>query len=240
MKEMPEQFHGLELEYVINGQRSARRDVSVSGTSIYNGRLFTQLKNMPEASSSDIRFVTSSDLKVIAAESTSDVLAKVTTDSDYVDTGDEVSVSDLLERVLSKEKTTTERFTPLMWDSVFWNPSWARPDKIATYLNKALDKDTSDSKNFILTEEASSSSKKGSAGGSFLKIFEAKGSGEGSSSKKTKVQKEDVLNILKERHRHVEWTGEVFRVKPMKLYRMNLSKLNTSAVIAVANLQIHR
>ncbi len=77
-----------------------------------------------------------------------------------------------------------------------------------------------------MTEEASSSSKKGSAGGSFLKVFEAKGFGEGSSSKKTKVQKEDVLNILKERHRHVEWTGEVFRVKPMKLYRMNLSKLS--------------
>ncbi len=239
MKEMPEQFYGLELEYVINGQKSARRDVSVSGTSIYNGRLFTQLKNMPEASGSDVRFIKSSDLKTIVAESTSDVVASVTSDSNYVDTGDEVSVSDLIEKILSRDKTTTDNFTPLMWDSVFWNPSWARPDKIATYLNKALEKNSSDSENFMVTEEAKSSSGKGSIGGSF-KIFEAKASGEGSTSKKNKVKKEDVLNVLKEKHGHVEWTGEVFKVKPMKLHRLNLSKLNTSATIAVANLHLHR
>ncbi len=46
--------------------------------------------------------------------------------------------------------------------------------------------------------------------------------------------------MLADDHRHVEWTGEVFRVKPMKLYRLNLSSYNSRSNIAVANLQVHR
>ncbi len=241
MKESPDMFHALELEYIINGQRSSRRRVAVTGSSLTAGRLFTRLQNMPETGDDNaVRFVTSSDLKTVAAETTSKVVASVTTDSDYIDTGDDVSVFNLLERVLGRQEVSTANFQPHMWNSVFWDPSWARPDKIASYLNKALSKDATDSRNFILTEEAESSSKQGSAGGSFLKIFSVKGSGGSENNQQRKVQKEDVLNVLRERHTHVEWTGDVFRVKPMKLFRLNLSALNTSTSIAVANLQVHR
>ncbi len=240
MKDSPDMFHGLELEYIINGQRSSRRKVSVAGTSITSGKLFTELDNLPGAEGSSVRYITSGDLKTIVQESTSNVLASVTTDSDYVDTGDEVSVANLLERVLGRDKVTTDSFTPHMWNSVFWNPTWARPDKFVSFLNKALEKDTSDSKNFLLTEYAKTSSARGSGGGSFLKIFSAKAEGGSESSKSEKVHKEDLLSTLRERHSNIEWTGEVFKVKPMKMHRLNLANLNTSASITVANLQIHR
>ncbi len=63
-------------------------------------------------------------------------------------------------------------------------------------------------------------------------------SGSGSSLKK--VNKEGVLRTLSEGHRHVEWTGEVFRAKPMVLFRVNLSSFRSRSNIAVANLQVHR
>jgi hypothetical protein len=56
----------------------------------------------------------------------------------------------------------------------------------------------------------------------------------------SKVQKEDVINTLRERHANIEWTGEVFRVKPMKLFRLNLSTLSASTNIATANIQVRR
>jgi len=45
---------------------------------------------------------------------------------------------------------------------------------------------------------------------------------------------------MEEEDTKVQWTGEVFKVKPMKLYRLNLAQLKTSASIAVGSLQIHQ
>ncbi len=63
---------------------------------------------------------------------------------------------------------------------------------------------------------------------------------EGAGSSQHRVSKANLLKALSDRHQHVEWTGEVFRVKPMKLYRLNLSQFRSRSNIAVANLQIHR
>ncbi len=49
-----------------------------------------------------------------------------------------------------------------------------------------------------------------------------------------------LLKALSEDHGAVQWTGETFRVRPTKLYRLNLSSLRSRRDIAVANLQVHR
>ncbi len=239
MRETPVMFHSLELEYIINGQSSARRRISVSGQTLMGGQLMTELENMAGADSSGERYVTSADLKAIVSESATNVVASVITDADYVDTGDEVSVKNLLERVLGRDEVAAEDFEPRMWSSVFWNPDWARPDKYASFLNEVLTKDESDSKNFILNEEAYSKSSSKSGSSSFFKISGSAKKGKESSGS-TKVQKEDLLKTLRERNSHVEWTGEVFRAKPLKLHRINLSELNSTATIAVVNMQIHK
>lgn len=61
-----------------------------------------------------------------------------------------------------------------------------------------------------------------------------------SGSENQKVDKEQLLRALSEHHQDVEWTGEKFRIKPMKLYRLNLSSFKSGSNIAVANLQVHR
>ncbi len=55
-----------------------------------------------------------------------------------------------------------------------------------------------------------------------------------------KVDKASLLKALADKHKQVEWTGEVFRVKPMRLFRLNLSSLTSTANVAVANVQVHR
>ncbi len=54
------------------------------------------------------------------------------------------------------------------------------------------------------------------------------------------VNNEHLLRTLGAQQRHVEWTGEVFRVKPMRLYRINLASFQDRRRIAVANVQVHR
>ncbi len=156
MQQYPETFYGLTLEYIINGHRSARRQVQIRGENIITGHLYTQLKNMEGVQRNSERFITSQDMKKVVSESTRNVVASVVSDSNYVDTGDEVSVSNLIEHELTREQVTSNQFQPHMWDSVFWNPTWARPDKLTSYLNKMLSKDETDESNFLLSEQDSS------------------------------------------------------------------------------------
>ena len=145
-------FHGLELEYIINGQRSARRQVEITGQSIMGGQLYANLRNMPNAPNGGERFLSSEDVKSMVYESTKRVVASVVSDSDYVDASDDVSVSDLIKRELTRDEVQSQRLSPHMWDSVFWDPLWARPDKLTSYLNAILTKDTVGNDTFILTD----------------------------------------------------------------------------------------
>ena len=131
METSPHMFHGLEMEYVINRQRSARRVLTVTGSHVMKGNLFSRLSNMPNATSNGDRYLTSDDLKTITSETVSDVVSSVVTDNDYVDTGDEVSMKDVLMNELQEQMVSSDNFQPHMWDSVFWNPLWARPDKFS-------------------------------------------------------------------------------------------------------------
>ena len=96
MKCTPYMFLGLHLEYIINGQSPARRNIQITGSSISSGKLFTKLENMRNLDENGTRFLSSEDMKKIASESTFSLLASVTRDSNYVDTGDEVSISNLI------------------------------------------------------------------------------------------------------------------------------------------------
>ncbi len=240
MHDTPYIFHGLHLEYIINGHQSARRKVSITGSSISNGKLFTQLENMPRLDGNSVRYLSSTDTKRMVSESTLNILASVTTDSNYVDTGDEVSVTNLLERILKRDEVSAANFEDKKWDSVFWDPNFARPDKITNYLNKALKRNESDMEHFYMTDAARTSSKKGNANFELFKKFKLGGGGGSESTTKEKVEVKAILKTLEVEDTQVEYSGEVFKVKPMRLYRLNLATLKSSASLAVASVQVHR
>ncbi len=157
MRNQPEIFNGLELEYIINGQRSSRRQVQVTGSDIRRSMLYGKLVNMPSTTSSTTRYLNSDDVKQLTYESTRNVLASVVSDSDYVSTGDDVSVSSLIERELTRLPVSSALLEgQVSWDAVYWDPLWARPDMLTSYLNKVVVKDEQDNSSLILTEESRS------------------------------------------------------------------------------------
>ena len=60
--------------------------------------------------------------------------------SGYVEKGDELSVSEAIERVLTERQENTANFTSQQWDSVFWDPIYAQPEKMTRMLNKVYQK----------------------------------------------------------------------------------------------------
>ena len=240
MRTTPSMFNGLHLEYIINGQQASRRNVEITGSMMSGGKLFTKLENMPNMKNKSERYISSNDMKKISSETVSNLVATVTRDSSYIDTGDEVSLSGLIEHVLTRNEVTTDTFEPKKWDSVFWDPTWARPDKLTNFLKDTLVKFQNDSEYFYTTDRARKSSGNGEAGLELFGLFKFGGSGGSSKDIREKVEIKKIENILDEKDFKVQWTGEVFKVKPMKLYRLNLAQLKTSASIAVGNLQIHQ
>lgn len=177
MRNHPRSFHGFALEYVINGQRSARRQVGrqewitlqvqansihfffsvqvdITGEDVTRGKLYSQLLNLPGGAAAGARYLSSEDVSRLARETTSSVVASVVTDVDYVDSSDDVSVAELVERELARQSVSSGRLAPGAWESVFWDPSWARPDRLASYLNRALRQDARDNGSFILSHQA--------------------------------------------------------------------------------------
>ena len=120
-----------------------------------SGNLYTRLTTMPDAGTSSTRYLNSEDTKKMILESATSVLAAIVSDSDYVETGDDTSVTRLLESVLQRDEVSSQQFRPHMWESVFWDPTWARPDKLTSALNKALATDATDNSSLIVTERAS-------------------------------------------------------------------------------------
>ncbi len=155
MREHPETFNGFEIEYIINGQRSARRQVRITGDNVMSGKLHSQLVNMP-AARGGVRYLSSDDINTMIYESMLNVVGSVVSDSDYVDTGDDVSVTNLISRELTREQVASTELRPKMWESVFWNPAFARPDRLTHSLNKMLSTDSMDNSSLIFTEQSSS------------------------------------------------------------------------------------
>ncbi len=272
MKTRPETFHGFELEYIVNGQRSFRRRVEITGDSITGGATYARLASMNAGSMT--RYLNYEDVMQMVSESTHNVLVSVISDHGYVDTGDDISVSRLLEYELTREEISSRQLSPDKWESVFWDPLWARPDKLTSYLNEALSNDEHDNSTFLLSEASSSqvnllilgalsfndfnlyllyyviselmqatSSEDLNVGGApggalgFVKAFVEE---DGSSSNQLKVNKTKMLKANSDKLQHIQWTGEVFRVKPLKLFRLNLARYQSRRKIAIANLQVHR
>lgn len=238
MKDNPIFFDGLELEYVVNGQKTARRQITILGTHVVHGKLFSQLLSMPNVER-DERFINIQDMKQIISETTYAVMATVVTDAEYVDTGDEISVKELLEREFKRHEVSTEVFEPHMWDSVFWDPTWARPDKLTSYLNQVLTKDQTDDRYFLLQEGKRISAREGGGQASFLGI-KLGGYGKGRAETQYRITKESIEKMLKERKYHVQWTGDVFRTKPMTLYRLNLSQLSNQRRVLTVSVQVKK
>ena len=88
--------------------------MEITGSMISSGKLFTKLVNMPNMTNKDERYISMEDMKEIASETVTNLVATVTRDSSYINTGDEVSLSELVEHVLTRNEVRTDTFEPIL------------------------------------------------------------------------------------------------------------------------------
>ncbi len=230
LREMPELLSGIELEYIASAQRASQKHVAVSGTQFMSSSLFAKLANMPGAAG-NVRYVNSNDLRVIASQVASSIVATVISDFDYKAQADEVSVTDIIENFLAQQRISTKEFDKTKWESVFWNPDFARPDKVTSLLNDAFEKDATDADKL----KVSDTTEKAELGlGQSLDLIGLKGD-------QTSVAKETItekLENLWERKSHVEYNGLAFVLKPMVLHRLNLALFNTSNSVTFTDVKL--
>ena len=239
MRQNPHKFNSFDVQYVVNGQKSARRELTITGEQISQGNLFTRLQNMNGGQGVDERYLKSDDVKILAEETVSSIRASLVTDASYVDSGDEVSLKDLLKKELEKQKVSSASFDKTKWNSTFWDPGYARPDKITEVLNKLKEENSTKTDTFNETKMSEDKSHNTEATLSYSGFSGSGNYGEsGSDSDSTTVQ--DVLDTLNEKDAHVEWEGEMFVTKPLNLSRINLNALRSSSNIVSESIQLKK
>ncbi|XP_075265215.1 uncharacterized protein LOC142357484 [Convolutriloba macropyga] len=135
----PEFFSVLELEFTVTTQKSSSQTVEVRTEHFQKGKLFSRLKN--ENKNNGVAYLNSNDTNRLTEETSKNVLAKVVTEGSYIPTGDEISVSKLIEELLTQSEESSRGFSESKWDSVFWNEEWLRPDKLTSTLNENYSKE---------------------------------------------------------------------------------------------------
>ncbi len=130
--------------------------------------------------------------------------------------------------------------TPQMWKSTFWQQEFARPDKLTSFLNKVIIKDQGKNRTVHVNDQELANSASTEGKFSVGKLFGGGGKLSGDHKKKTHVSDDQLKQWLKEQHYDVEWTGELFKVKPVDLYRLNMQQLGQKQNIATTYVQVHQ
>jgi hypothetical protein len=224
MRNKPQQFDHFKLLFSLSSQSTQTRQTVIRIENIVNGQMMTQLMQKFNESTKDA-LLTASDEKKLLTESTTNVLIDTFDDSDVVSQNSESQVYKILESLLVSSRTIIKDQSDKMWDSVFWNEDNYRPDKTTKTLNDIYRKlDKEDQKKLINTFQNTNSFEYGAGGsvvgiGSFETRFKTELSRHGSTTN------EDINKLFQESKDHGEWDGEKFVPKPLKLSRINLSKL---------------
>ena len=115
--------------------------------------MYTKLKNMKHGPKGEV-YLKSDDVKEMAQQVIDNLAIEETTDSGFeIQPGDTLSLQNLLENMLKKQKVSTENFTEAQWESVLWNDDWSRPDKVTGELNRAFERDANDSKHLKIKSD---------------------------------------------------------------------------------------
>uniref|UniRef100_A0A914VJT9 Uncharacterized protein n=1 Tax=Plectus sambesii TaxID=2011161 RepID=A0A914VJT9_9BILA len=268
ISEKPDSFASLiQFEIAMKAEKTASRNVKITGEIIGQSKMFTQLQNMDHSNGD--RLLTSGDLNNLAQDIVSSFIASEITTGDYVDEPDEINLARLLEHHLSTETVNTKQLKSDEWKSVFWQEEFVRPDHYTNYLNRAVtfnkstekftyDNETEAAALSHVASDLKRDSKKtnswsAQAQASFLGFGGgASGSSNNGNSEfsqdknetdsydKSHVQMsmDQMQHFLNKNDLQVEWTGDVFVPKSLDLHRINTQQLRYNTAIATQQIQV--
>jgi len=178
--------------------------------------------------------LTSDDANRLGMEIMDSVFATQVVDGEYVPDTDQLTLKDLVTSSLQMANADMGNFSSKMWESLFWDPVFARPDTVTSYLNKVLDINQGNH----TVSKSSSYSDKGEGGVDFSigKLFSFGGKGGSESSNSATFS--ELQEWLLQHNYDVEIQGTMFVPKSLSLKRVNLNVLNRQETIFTKSVQM--
>ncbi|PAA58972.1 hypothetical protein BOX15_Mlig026829g2 [Macrostomum lignano] len=253
----PRSLDSLVLDCFLTAQKSVSKTVTVTTDNLMETTAFSKLMLLPP--DGNYRYMRADDFNNLVQETYSSVRATTIRSTEYVEKKDEFDIMRLIEGALKQDEIYANRLSETKWRSVFWDPVYARPDRVVHEASRTFKKDEStglmkiDRDYLRSSDEAkklfgSTSSTSWSAGGSAF-LFSAKvGSSRtvtdrGSESSRRSYQRdsftsEELNNKLSERNLNVQWNGERFEVRPLRLVRINEQSFRSRRELVSNNMQL--
>ena len=232
----------LEMQYLIKGSDPAVETLTFLEEHILGGSLFTEVVKSFPPGQKRICLI-GNDVETIASEAVSQAIAQMVTNETFVEPDDKMVFSDLLIDCLKGRWEHRGEIPPSMWDSVFWNQTWARPDKLTEFLNSVLTTNPNDANYFNLKwNKIDTSVNVYNHTMPQLRIL-AWGSGlDRVTELGTRVPKAFLLKYLLDKGFGVEWREGSFRVASAKWYCFDPTQINaTSPIVStIVNVKQHR
>jgi len=222
----------IALQYSLSAASTASRTLTVKAEHFLNSQLMAALKTMDVQSPE--RYLTADDANRLSMEIMDNVVATQVVDGEYVPDSDMLTLKDIVTSSLQLQNVDVGNFTSKIWESVYWDPIYARPDTVSSYLNKVLKINQGNH----TVSKSSSYSEKSDDGIDFgigkLKIGGKESGGSDSSTSYT-----EMLEWLRQHNYDVEIKGELFVPKSLALKRLNLGVLNRQETIFTKSVQLH-
>jgi hypothetical protein len=217
----------------LSAEAIASRDINVKVDHLLNSKLMANLKNMdvqgPE------RYLTSSDGNRLTMEIVDNVIATETVDGDFVPEPDQVTLTNVIKSALQFANVDVGNFSQQLWSSVFWDPTFARPDKVTSYLNKVLDVNQG---NHTVSKSGQYSETDDDRVNFGIKdLFNFGGSSQ--SETKSSATYDELYAWLLQHNYDVEIQGDIFIHRNLTLERVNLNALDRQETIFSKSVQLH-
>ncbi len=155
-----------------------------------------------------------------------------------------------LTEILSTDAMSSSHLTPDAWNAVFWEPSWARPDKVTRALNLLLIE--RDSQTFYINSRIFKRGKRSTDVNTLRETLQVmimslgylpnppKAGQQLGKGDMSLVNKTTVLDFVSANHDKVEWKGNSFGVKEMSLYKVILADFAPNDNMGVISIGVKR
>jgi len=177
--------------------------------------------------------LTSDDANKLTMQIMDNIVASQVIDGEYVPDTDQLSLKDIVNNALQLQNSDVANFSQIVWGSVYWDPVYARPDKITSYLNKIL-KINSGNHSISQTNEYR---EKDDAGFDYG-IGDIKFSPHASTDSGGKTTYDEMNSWFRQHNYDVEIQGEMFVPKSLSLKKINMGVLNRQETIYTKSVQL--
>ena len=126
----------FDLEFSAPELKKSRQKISITEKMFESCEIVKELKRLRNAQQ-NIRFLALKDIKRFSSEIILTIFRNNVFDGSTT-SNDHIKVREIFEENLKQDPVTSETFDNQEWNSVYWQPSWSRPDKLTRAINEKI------------------------------------------------------------------------------------------------------